>query len=157
MALTKVLTGGINADAVDNTILKLDDNFAFTGTISGAGLSDTNASVSSLTKQWINYKGTDTNAVNDSMNCSSVTDSSAGNYRPVFSNNMDNGTYALSGVSDGRGSGDTPDDGTFVIGTSSTYSITPSSSTYGVLCCQNSNGSRVDLDNVHMCINGDLA
>jgi len=37
MALTKVRTGGITADAVDNTILKLDDNFAFTGTVSGAG------------------------------------------------------------------------------------------------------------------------
>ncbi len=37
MALTQVLTGGIKADAVDNTILKLDDNFAFTGTVSGAG------------------------------------------------------------------------------------------------------------------------
>jgi len=37
MALTKVRTGGIAADAVDNTILKLDDNYAFTGTISGAG------------------------------------------------------------------------------------------------------------------------
>ena len=35
MALTQVLTGGIKADAVDNTILKLDDDFAFTGTISG--------------------------------------------------------------------------------------------------------------------------
>ena len=35
MALTKVRTGGITADAVDNTILKLDDNFAFTGTITG--------------------------------------------------------------------------------------------------------------------------
>lgn len=33
MALTKVRTGGITADAVDNTILKLDDNFAFTGTV----------------------------------------------------------------------------------------------------------------------------
>ena len=29
MALTKVRTGGITADAVDNTILKLDDNFTF--------------------------------------------------------------------------------------------------------------------------------
>ena len=37
MALTQVLTGGIKADAVDNTILKLDDNFAFTGTVTGAG------------------------------------------------------------------------------------------------------------------------
>ena len=38
MALTKVRTGGITADAVDNTILKLDDDFALTGTVTGAGL-----------------------------------------------------------------------------------------------------------------------
>ena len=37
MALTKVLTGGIALDAVDNTILKLDDNYALTGTVTGAG------------------------------------------------------------------------------------------------------------------------
>ena len=37
MALTKVLTGGIALDAVDNTILKLDDDYALTGTVSGAG------------------------------------------------------------------------------------------------------------------------
>ena len=37
MALTKVNTGGLALDAVDNTILKLDDNYALTGTVSGAG------------------------------------------------------------------------------------------------------------------------
>ena len=37
MALTKVLTGGLALDAVDNTILKLDDDYALTGAISGAG------------------------------------------------------------------------------------------------------------------------
>ena len=35
MALTQVRTSGITADAVDNTILKLDDDFAFTGTVTG--------------------------------------------------------------------------------------------------------------------------
>jgi hypothetical protein len=35
MALTKVLTGGIALDAVDNTILKLDDDYALTGTVTG--------------------------------------------------------------------------------------------------------------------------
>ena len=38
MALTKVLTGGLAADSVDNTILKLDDDYALTGTVSGAGV-----------------------------------------------------------------------------------------------------------------------
>jgi len=37
MALTKVNTGGLALDAVDNTILKLDDDYALTGTVSGAG------------------------------------------------------------------------------------------------------------------------
>ena len=35
MALTKVLTGGLALDAVDNTILKLDDDYALTGTVTG--------------------------------------------------------------------------------------------------------------------------
>ena len=36
MALTKVNTGGLAADSVDNTILKLDDDYALTGAVSGA-------------------------------------------------------------------------------------------------------------------------
>jgi hypothetical protein len=35
MALSKINTGGLAADAVDNTILDLADDFAFTGAISG--------------------------------------------------------------------------------------------------------------------------
>ena len=35
MALTKVLTGGLALDAVDNTILKLDDDYALTGVLDG--------------------------------------------------------------------------------------------------------------------------
>ena len=38
MALTKVNTGGLALDAVDNTILKLDDDYALTGTVSGSGM-----------------------------------------------------------------------------------------------------------------------
>jgi hypothetical protein len=37
MALSKIDTAGLTADAVDNTILDLTDDFAFTGTVSGAG------------------------------------------------------------------------------------------------------------------------
>ena len=37
MALSKIDTGGLVADAVDNTILDLADDYSFTGTISGAG------------------------------------------------------------------------------------------------------------------------
>ena len=37
MALSKIDTAGLAADAVDNTILDLTSNYAFTGTITGAG------------------------------------------------------------------------------------------------------------------------
>tara|TARA_E500000178_G_C16605417_1_gene566602 strand:- start:3 stop:623 length:621 start_codon:yes stop_codon:yes gene_type:complete len=37
MALSKINTGGLAADAVDNTILDLADNFAFTGAVTGVG------------------------------------------------------------------------------------------------------------------------
>lgn len=37
MALSKINTGGLAANAVDNTILDLAGDYAFTGTISGAG------------------------------------------------------------------------------------------------------------------------
>ena len=37
MALTKILEGGIADDAVGNTKLDLSENYAFTGTVTGAG------------------------------------------------------------------------------------------------------------------------
>ena len=48
MALTKVLTGGIALDAVDNTILKLDDDYALTGAVTGAGSLQKVSSVTSI-------------------------------------------------------------------------------------------------------------
>ena len=39
MAVTTIPTAGIADDAVDNTKLDLADNFAFTGTVTGAGVS----------------------------------------------------------------------------------------------------------------------
>ena len=53
MALTKVLTGGLAADSVDNTILKLDDDYALTGTVSGSGLNLLlNATISSAVSEY---------------------------------------------------------------------------------------------------------
>ena len=43
MPFNKIDTSGLQADAVDNTILDLADNFAFTGTITGASEANTPA------------------------------------------------------------------------------------------------------------------
>jgi len=53
----------------------------------GRGLSQFTA------KAWCNFNGQGTPAFRDSHNCSSLTDSSTGNYRVNFSNNMANANY----------------------------------------------------------------
>jgi hypothetical protein len=45
-------------------------------------------------KHWLDYKGTSTNAIRDSLNCSSVTDSGTGLYEPAFSSSMATTNYA---------------------------------------------------------------
>ena len=93
MALTKVNAEGIN----------VADDFAFTGTVSGAGLASpfpTGTAVTSgggavttnisqgLVKMWCLYKGTNTNSVVDSLNLTSVTDNGVGNYTFTIANDF---------------------------------------------------------------------
>ena len=75
MALTKVRTGGITADAVDNTILKLDDNYALTGTVTGT-VAGTNAFAARHTvNEWGSVSdGAIVNFTNDSTGDSFDTD-----------------------------------------------------------------------------------
>ena len=109
MALTKVLTGGIADDAIGNTKLALDADYAFTGTITGAGLSSPIPNNTTLTseggavtsniaqgacKQWSRVKAVGVTVV-DSFNTTSVTDSAVGRYAPVIANNMSNGNYLI--------------------------------------------------------------
>ena len=46
-------------------------------------------------KAWIDYKGTSTNAVQDSLNITSVTDNGTGDYTIVINNNMSSAEYAI--------------------------------------------------------------
>ena len=112
MALTKVLTGGIADDAIGNTKLALDADYAFTGTISGAGLASpfpTGTAVTSvggavttniaqgLCKQWSNWNGATTIA--DSFNTTSATDNASGDATITIANNMASANYTVSGLS----------------------------------------------------------
>ena len=49
----------------------------------------------SAAKAWIDYKGTDTNAVQASFNISSVTDNGTGDYTIILSNSMSSAEYAI--------------------------------------------------------------
>mgnify|MGYP003658387356 FL=1 len=109
MALTKVRTGGITADAVDNTILKLDDDFALTGTVTGAGVSTATSTLPSeggaattivaqgLCKQWCNWNGATTIA--DSFNTTSTTDHASGDSTITIANDMASSNFTVGGMS----------------------------------------------------------
>jgi len=109
MALTKIRTGGITADAVDNTILKLDDDFALTGTVTGAGVSTATSTLPSeggaattivaqgLCKQWCNWNGATTIA--DSFNTTSTTDHASGDSTITIANDMASSNFTVGGMS----------------------------------------------------------
>ena len=104
MTLTKVQAEGIN----------LADTFAFSGTVSGAGLASpfpTNTTSTSegganttnicqgLAKGWCHLTGTGTPTAEDSLNVGSITDTAAGRYTFNFSTNFGNANYVcVSGI-----------------------------------------------------------
>jgi len=102
MALTKVNTGGIAADAVDNTILKLDDNFDFTGSNTFSGV--TRSSVGqSIVPEFIDnvFLASNTASSVELQNCFSTTYS----------------VYRLIGIVGGRFAGQSNVRFTFLTGT----------------------------------------
>jgi len=89
MALTKVLTGGIALDAVDNTILKLDDDYALTGVIDGyaepnfeakLGSTQTGVADNTVTKIVFGTEEFDSNSKFDNSSTSRFTPTVAGQY-----------------------------------------------------------------------------
>ena len=111
MALTKVQADGIN----------VADDFAFTGTVSGAGLASpfpTGTAVTSeggavttniaqgLCKQWIHFNGEGTVAILDSFNTTSITDNGTGDHQVTIANDMANDDFSVSGTICSDASGD---------------------------------------------------
>ncbi len=75
----------------------------------GADIS-TSYVVNGSAKAWMQYKGTSTNAVNDSQNTSSAVDNGTGDYTQNFSSALGNGFYSSTnmvaqGNNDSAGSG----------------------------------------------------
>ena len=113
MALTKVNTGGIALDAVDNTILKLDDDYALTGTVSGSGMDLLlDATISSAVAQY-DISSTYINSTHDSYYLDAslhpVTDSVVLYIRPFVSGSVVTSgiAYETYGIKDGLIHGDT--------------------------------------------------
>ena len=107
MALTKVNRGGLNTGIVDSsnaTFLTATsaEGVTLAGTLAVTGVhtvgtnavatsdggAKTTSIVQGLVKMWCLYKGTNTNAIIDSFNTTSVTDNGVGNYTYTIANDF---------------------------------------------------------------------
>lgn len=108
-------------------------------------------SVSGVAAAWVNFNGTGTIAIRDSVNVASLTDSGTGDYRVNFTDNMNNTNYTSTTgfTADSLGNGDNrwP---TIIMSVSTSY--------VGVGCSIIANGfNRIDKSHFFVSISGDLA
>ena len=109
MALSKIIAEGVD----------LTDDYAFTGTVTGAGEitasttapseggSATTNVVQGLSKWWVNVQQENSFVVHNSFNISSTSDDGTAKSTVTFVNNMDDNVYcAITGYKDGGGFND---------------------------------------------------
>ena len=71
---------------------------ANTSTYTSDGGAVTQNTIQSLGKSWVNWNGTSTVAVQDSLNHSSLTDNGTGDYTSTISSAMSNTSYCRTGM-----------------------------------------------------------
>ena len=66
--------------------------------VTGEGNSTTTNLQQGLAKVWVNFNGTGTVAIRDSLSVSGLTDNGTGDQTVAFANNMDNDDYSSTGT-----------------------------------------------------------
>ena len=126
------------------------DTLSTSGQITGTAKSvDTDYLASGSAKAWANYRGEATNAINASLNTTSVTDNGTGDYTQNITNSFSsaNNSYAVSTQAE---SGN-PDNGMFVF----LQTFATGSFQFGARTARNSN--KTDVPFIFPSIKGDLA
>lgn len=100
-------------------------------------------------KAWVNFNGTGTIAARDSLNLSSLTDSSTGNYVINFSSNFSDGNFSAVAIAGNNSDSNPGQNGVFTVGhtTASASSIETSNTS-------NTNNDWAQISHVS---HGDLA
>lgn len=121
-------------------------------TVTSEGGAATQSLQQGLAKAWVNFNGTGTVAVSDSLNSSSVSDRGTGAYTFNINNALSNATYArsASGVKN-----DINEDGNFVSITGTT-GLLPTTSSCPIKTCHISL-SGTDFPQITLTFHGDLA
>ena len=122
---------------------------ADTLTHSTAGSIATNYVVDGSAKAWVNFDGTGTIAVRDSLNNSSLTDNGTGDYTVTMSSAMTDANYGMSGTA-----GRLANDGAFLTNPIGTYSNTTTTHRIKGLY---QDGGALDMNMMSNDIKGDLA
>jgi len=117
---------------------------------STAGSLTTDYVVNGSAKAWVNFNGTGTIAARDSLNLSSLTDSSIGNYSVNFSNNFTNANYASLGIQGNASASNPGSTGTIAVGQDA-------SGLSSLETCNSNSGSNNDWAQLSHLSHGDLA
>jgi len=102
-------------------------------------------------KAWVNFNGTGTIAARDSLNVSSLTDNSTGNYNVTLSSAMENANYSIS-----IGGKNSSTMRVFYTGGNNLYTD-PTSSNFALGALSESALAYFDSDYMFASIQGDLA
>ena len=113
--------------------------------VAGAGNITTTNVQEGLCKMWINFDGTGTIATKDSLNVTSITDDSTGNYTITIDNNMADTNYAA------QAGGDQSGGATSTCITAGVLAV----GSHSIACRQN--GTSIDIAIVNSSLHGDLA
>ena len=99
MALTKVKGSGVEGitNLSNATFLTVDSSEQ--AVIKSEGGAVTTSVQQGLAKAWVNFNGTGTAAIGDSLNNTSLTDNATGQYTVTIANNMGSAEYSVGGVS----------------------------------------------------------
>lgn len=106
--------------------------------------------VNGSAKAWLNFNGTGTIAIRDSVNVASLTDQGTARYSINLSSSMSNASYSINALSGG-----TDNDANTSLEATSNHTITASE--YRLVLRQSSGNTLEDMSHVFSSIHGDLA
>ena len=144
--MSRVVVNEIEAK-VGNDVT-FNSNIANPTTVKGEGTNTTNLQ-QGLAKAWLNYKGTSTNAINDSFNTATVTDNNTGDYTQNLTTSFStaNNSYTLSTQAEPGNE----DNGMY------TYLQTFATGTFRFGARTARNSSKTDVNYIFPKIHGDVA
>lgn len=112
----------------------------------GTDTVETGYVVNGSAKAWVNFNGTGTVAIRNSLNVASITDQGTGDYDINISNAMSGADYAYAGAANGSGSSNAMPNGDTAIQASKI-----------LIRLLNTADARQDSDEVYIIAHGDLA